>query len=321
MHDREAHPLGPRQRRRAGRRRGGGDDHRLVELVRPRGVEDGGDDGGRAVEVGDALGVDQLPDRVAPHLAQADLGAADRDERPGRAPAVAVEHRQRPEVDAVVRERRVQHLAERVEIGAAVAVHDALGPPGGARGVVDRDRGALVVDRPRQNVVSRIVRGGAGQQVRVGDRPRDRLAGRRPVRVDEGDDRAHRLQRPGHGCDARRERRVDHQDQRPRVVADVADLLGRQPGVDRHQHRAGERDGEVRDQHLRHVRQQVGHPVTGTDAGGAQGGRQFLHPLRELAVGPPVRAVHDRDLVGVHVGGALEERQRRQLGDPGLHAC
>ena len=320
VHDREAHPLGTRERRRAGRRRGGRDDEAVVQHVGPRGVEDGGDDGGRAVEVGDPLVVDQLPDRVAAHLAQAHLDAADRDQRPRRAPAVAVEHRQRPQVDAVVGVPRVQQLAQGVEIRAAVAVHDALGPPGGARRVVDRDRGALVVDRPRQGVVSQIVRGSAGQQVRVRDRARDRVAGGRAVRVDDGDDRAHGLQRGDHGRDGRRERGVDHEEHGAGVVADVADLLGGQPGVDRHEHGSRERDREVRDDHLGHVRQQVGHPVARTDSGGAQGRGHLAHALRELTVGPPVRAVHDRDRVGVHVGGALEERQRRQLGDPGLHA-
>ena len=106
VHDQEAHPLGTRQRRRAGRGGGGGDDDRVVQRVGPRRVQDHRDDGGRTVEVGDALGVDQLPDRVAADLAQAHLGAADRDQRPARAPAVAVEHRQRPQVDAVVGEGR-----------------------------------------------------------------------------------------------------------------------------------------------------------------------------------------------------------------------
>jgi len=39
-----------------------------------------------------------------------------------------------------------QHIAERVEIGAAVGVDDALRPPGGARGVVEAERLPLVVD-------------------------------------------------------------------------------------------------------------------------------------------------------------------------------
>ena len=63
-----------------------------------------------------------------------------------------------------------------------------------------------------------------------------------------------------------------------------------------------------------------GDDVLGTQAVRQQRPGEPVGAGVELAVGPPVRAVHDGDLVGVHVGGALEERQRRQLGDPGLHA-
>ena len=41
------------------------------------------------------------PDIVRIELAQADVGAADGGDGPGVAPAIAVEHRQRPEIDAV----------------------------------------------------------------------------------------------------------------------------------------------------------------------------------------------------------------------------
>ena len=150
MDDPEAHLLHLEDGRGARRGARGGDHERVVQRPRLRGVHDRGDHGRRAVEVRDPVLADQRPDRVAPHLAQAHVRAADRGDRPGRAPAVAVEHRQRPQVDAVGSWLRVHDLAQRVQVRAAVVVLHALGAPGGAARVVDADRRALVVDLPRQ---------------------------------------------------------------------------------------------------------------------------------------------------------------------------
>ena len=142
---------------------------------------------------------------VAAHLAQAHVRAADRGDRPGRAPAVAVEHRQRPQVDARRVVVRVHDLAERVQVRAAVVVLDALRAPGGAARVVDADRRALVVDLPGQ-VLARRRRGRAGPP-----RSRPSTDGARvgALRVDERDDLAHRLQRVGDRVDGGAQGRVD----------------------------------------------------------------------------------------------------------------
>jgi len=58
---------------------------------------------GRAAHVGDGFFLDQPEDLARPDGAQADMGAADDRDRPGETPAVAVEHRQRPQIDWVVR--------------------------------------------------------------------------------------------------------------------------------------------------------------------------------------------------------------------------
>ena len=102
----------------------------------------------RGAEVGDAFLAHEPPDRLRVELAQADVRAADGRHRPRVAPAVAVEHRQRPEVDAVGGHARLQQLAQAVEIGAAVGVEDALGTAGRAGGVIDGDRLVLVRERP-----------------------------------------------------------------------------------------------------------------------------------------------------------------------------
>ena len=78
---------------------------------------------------------------------QAHVRAPHRRHRPGVAPAVAVEHRQGPEVDRARRQARMHDVADRFEKGAAVMVDDALRVAGRPRGVVQRDRRALVRGR------------------------------------------------------------------------------------------------------------------------------------------------------------------------------
>src|SRR2546426_9054651 len=87
-------------------------------------VDDADVDGRRAAVVGDALLVDQLPDPGGLDLAQADVGAGDGGDTPGETPAIAVEHRERPEVLRVEAHVRLDHLADRVEPRATVRVHD-----------------------------------------------------------------------------------------------------------------------------------------------------------------------------------------------------
>ena len=55
----------------------------------------------------------------------------------GKAPAVAVEHGQRPQVDRVFGHVPLQHVADGVGGCAAVVVDHALGVAGGAAGVVE----------------------------------------------------------------------------------------------------------------------------------------------------------------------------------------
>ena len=100
---------------------------------------------GRAAEMGHPVLGDCPVDRPRLDPPETDMGAGQRGDRPRKAPAVAVEHRQGPEIDRM-RRNRLRHLvAERVQIGAAMMVDDALGVAGRARGVVEGDRVPLVV--------------------------------------------------------------------------------------------------------------------------------------------------------------------------------
>src|SRR5439155_15149283 len=76
-----------------------------------------------------------------------DMGAGDRGHRPGVGPAVAVEHRQGPQIDRMAVEPEGDRVAERVQKGAAMVIDDALRIARGAGGVVQRDRGPLILRR------------------------------------------------------------------------------------------------------------------------------------------------------------------------------
>ena len=101
----------------------------------------------RAAHVGDAVLRDQLEDFCGIDLAQAHIDAGGRGDRPGKTPAVAVEHRQRPEIDRMLAETAGQDIADGVEIGAAMMGDDALGIAGRARGVGQRDGVPFVAGR------------------------------------------------------------------------------------------------------------------------------------------------------------------------------
>ena len=55
-----------------------------------------------------------------------------------------MKHRQRPQIDWLRRQRPGHDVADRFQKCAAVVIDDALGVAGGARGVIERDRAALV---------------------------------------------------------------------------------------------------------------------------------------------------------------------------------
>ncbi len=97
------------------------------------------------------------------------------DMRPREAPAVAVEHRQRPQIDRVLGHGAGQHVALGHQVGAAVVVDDALGIAGRAGGVVERDRVPFVVGhRPGEVGIA------LGEQA---PRSRGCRAARRPART------------------------------------------------------------------------------------------------------------------------------------------
>src|SRR5690606_30320610 len=119
-----------------GRRRSAGDHgvHWMVDgcLGSRRHVDQCIEHDGRAAHVGDLLVADQGEDFLRIDTAQEHMHAGQRGHGPGVAPAVAVEHRQGPQVHRLLAHRPGHLVAEGVQVGAPVVVHHTLGVAGGA---------------------------------------------------------------------------------------------------------------------------------------------------------------------------------------------
>ena len=261
------------EQRRRRRRAAHEPEHLGLERLGLVGADDRRQDGRRGAQVGDALLGQRVPDRLGLDLRQADVLGAHRRDRPRIGPAVAVEHRERPQVARARRQARLGDHAQRVQVGAAVVGHHALRAAGRARGVVDRDQRALVLG------ALEVDRVGVGEQLLVvgvlvalldPDDPRRVVAELLERRVER------LLQRP-----------VGDQHLRPAVLEDVG-VLGRgEARVERHQHAADAGHGVVQLEHRRDVGQQHREAVAGLDAElVADGGGGAADAVVVLGVGP-----------------------------------
>lgn len=96
-----------------------------------------------------------------------------------------------------------------------------------------------------------------------------------------------------HRIDHRGALSVGHQGVRLRVAQDVAELVGGQSPVQRHERGADPCGGEQRDQKVRVVQARVADPIPALHAPGGQFGRQPVDAIREISVGPRAFAVGD----------------------------
>ena len=233
--------------------------------------------------------------RSASTVAHRHMSSADRGYRPREAPAVAVEHRQRPQVHRLGRHPGGDHLAERVEIRAAICVLDTLWLARGARGVVDRDRLLLVLEPALRLRVGARNPGTARTHLVAATVSPHRIT----VTPDE-------LQRGEH----RLELGVEQQEARTAVSEDVPDLGARKPVVDRDEDPAGRRDTEMGLEHRRRVEQQRRHSISLAQPRRPERIGESPRSLGELAVGVSAIPIHHCELPGIHVGGPPEEIDR-----------
>jgi len=226
------------------------------------------------------------------------VGAGDGGDAPGEAPAVAVEHRERPEVLRVDAHVGLEHLTDRVDPRPTVGVHDALGPARRARGVVDRERLVFVAE-PALDGLRRARR----EEVLVGV-----ARGAGVVHAHDRDARqVDRLHEP-------LELRVDEEEPRARVLEDVGDLVGDESRVDRDEDPAGGRHAEMRLEHRGDVRAEERDPVVLRHPRRPQRRGEAVDALLELLVGVPTAPVDDGRLLREDVRAAREEAHRGELG-------
>ena len=265
----------------------------------------------RAAQVGDRVPGDQVQGPVRLEGGQADAGGPDRGHAPGQRPAVAVEHRQRPQMPARRGQAELQGHAHRVEIRAAMGVDHALGPSRGPAGVVHRDHGVLVAGQ--HDPVAITARQPLGVRQRAGQQ-RVPISG--PGRVLGGGQQHHRLHRQfarGRYAQRGQQGRGQQQDPGPRVSQDVPVLRGGQPGVEGDERGARTGHAVVGGQQPPGVQVEHGDPVTGADAARPQrAGHRGTVPAERLVADLGAVAVHDGDLAGEGPAGPGQEGQRGQ---------
>ena len=297
-----------------------GDDRRRRRRRRGDNVQLAGEDGGlgarmvdqryqhdgRAAQVGDLLPLDEVehPGRLQPP--QADVRAGHRGHAPREAPAVAVKHRQRPQVGRAVVHADLQRRGHGVQVAAAVRVQHPLGVAGGAAGVIDADRLVFVLHR----AVQQRVRAGGQKRLVI----RSFIQGLADVTVLDVHHRLDAGQLVPHRADQFRQFRVDAQHLAAGMVEDVGDFRRRQPGVDGHQDGPGQRHAEVRLQHGRDVGAQEADAVALDHADAVQSGRQPVHPVLQLPVGGARFVVDHGCFVRIDARSAGEKTEGGERG-------
>ena len=204
----------------------------------------------------------------------------------GRTPGHGVEHGDDDEYAVALRhaDRRGCLLGHGVQPDGTVRVDDALGTAGRPARVTHGGRGALVEVGPREAGLL------GGEQTLVGER----LAEGRGVPLPHHDDRLDRLEVVLDARQQRNERGIDDDAAVLGVVDDIRQLLGREPDVERVQHRPHAGDGEIRLEVALVVPAEGADAAIRPDAEPGEGGGQLLGPGGDLdeaglAVPPPPR--------------------------------
>lgn len=284
----------------AGGRRAGDHEARLgadFEALLVRSVEHRPQHCGRHAGEADAFLRDQPEDPLAVDGAQDHVGPAHARQRVDPAPAVAMEHRQRPELDVVVVDAEVGDHVVGVQVAVAMRHHDALGSVGRARGVVDRDELVLADLGSGRGLGTR------GFEKRVPGLP----ARRRLARVHGHDPMLHLRQGVADLVEHARVLAVDQHRRDPGVIQDVLVIRGDEPVVQRDEHQADlRRRVEALEEEMR-VRAQDADAIAAGQAEVEQGVREPMDALVELAVAVAAPAVDDCGLLRVETHGASQE--------------
>ncbi len=238
------------------------------------------------------------------------MGAGHRRDRPRKTPAVAVKHRQRPQIHRMRRHRPYQYVRHGVRVGAAVRVNDTFWIAGRARRVVQRDCVPFVGGRS-----PRVISIAFGEKRFVVE-DADPFAGTVVDRVIDIDDQQLAIDLRQCGLDRRRKLAIGDQDLRLAVVELKRDRGRIKSSVQRIQHRSGHRNAKVRLDHWRRVGQHHRNRIAAPDAALRERGRKLaaaaiqLRPRQSQCI--LSAAMNDGRQRRKHGRRALQKWQRRQ---------
>ena len=237
------------------------------------------------------------------------MRCAHRRDREGAAPAVGVEHRQRPQLDVVVRDAQVRDEVVGVDVAVAVREHHALRTRRRAGRVVDRRDVVLVLLDGRSPTCGLL----RDQRLPVGPAV-GRVAG-----ILRDDPLPHRRQAGADLFDHADVLMVDEQHRDAGVVDDVLVVGGGQAEVERHKNGADLCDAVVALEEEVRVGAEDAHPIAGLHAERAQRVRELVHPCAELRIRESPIAVDDGSLRRIEADGAAQkvvDQQRYFHGIP-----
>jgi hypothetical protein len=264
-----------------------------------------------AAHVRDAVFGNRIEDALRLDLAQAYVRAAGCRHGPRKGPARAMEHRQRPQVAALVVELEGQRVGERAEVGAAMAVYGALGIARGAGRIEQADRVPLVlrarigerwIARGDEVLVLDLAEAGRALRLGVGDVDHDGPLGAELLqrRRDRGMEFAVGQQHLGFAV-------LQAEGDQQRIEADV----------DRVEYRADHGRCEVRLKHRRCVGCEDCDAVASLHAGLGERMCQLPRARVELAIGVGEIAVDHRYALAEEVRRPGEEAHRAQRHEVG----
>ncbi len=260
----------------------------------------------RAAHMGDLVFGDGVINQRRLGAAQADMCACRHTQRPGKAPAVAMEHRQRPQIDGMLLHGCRDHIAHRQQIGPAMMEHHALRIAGGARRVVQRNRVPFIAgQRPFK---SRIALGDEAFIFHFAD-ARTFAGIFRIININH-----QRL------CLAQGKRAlgqpgkfpVHDQDFRFAMIQNKGDGRRIQPVIQRVDDRPRERHAIMRLQHLRDIGREDRHRIATANAALVQGARQPAAAGVKFGIGELCVAMHNGRLIGIYIRRAAQKTERRQ---------
>ena len=235
------------------------------------------EDSRRPAHVRDAMLDDHRKDQSGIDLAQADMRTAHGHHRPREAPAVAMEHRQGPQIDGFRRHRPGHDVSDGLEKSAAMVIDHALRVSGRAGCVVERDRVAFVGwRRPCEPGIA------LGDEVLVLERS-EPLAGPRIQFVGNVDDERALFQFRQSRTDLRGKFPVGDQHLGLTMLQDIGDGCRIEARVDGVEYGAQHRHAVVRLDHRRHIGEHRRYRVAAPNAGAWQAPRPVVARDRRTA--------------------------------------